>query len=89
VQAEALLGYAREMAREGTAPPPAYIALGMLVEACASSRPAREPSSRSASAEFSRTGGRKRWKRVLAMAAAGPESHVDDPVPPDREGRRG
>ena len=32
VQADALLGYARELAREGKAAPPTYIALGMLVE---------------------------------------------------------
>ena len=89
VQAEALLGYAREMAREGTAPPPAYIALGMLVERLREQQARARTEFAERFREFSRTGGRKRWKRVLAMAAAGPESRVDDPVPPDREGRRG
>jgi CHAD domain-containing protein len=69
VQADALLGYARELAREGQAPPPTYIALGMLVERL------REEQSRvriefaGRFGEFAHKTGRKSWKRLLATAA--------------------
>jgi hypothetical protein len=77
------------MAREGKAPPPAYIALGMLVERLREQQTRARDEFAERFEEFSRKGGRKRWKRVLAKAAAVPESRVDDAVPPDREGRRG
>jgi CHAD domain-containing protein len=92
VQADALLGYARELAREGKAPPPAYVALGMLVERLREQQARARTEFAERFDEFSRKGGRKRWKRVLAMAAAEPESRADasgDMANPDREVRRG
>jgi CHAD domain-containing protein len=89
VQAEALLGYARDLAREGKAPPPAYVALGMLVERLREQQARARGEFAGRFSEFSRKSGRKRWKRILDMAASEPEDEPDAGASPDREVRRG
>ena len=86
MQADALLGYARELAREGQAPPPTYIALGMLVERL------REEQSR-ARVEFAgRFGGvlpRSRPQELEAAARRRREApaRAGAPTPRRRSGR--
>jgi CHAD domain-containing protein len=69
VQADALLGYARELAREGRAPPPTYIALGMLVERLREEQARARIEFAGRFGEFSHKTSRKNWKRLLAAAA--------------------
>jgi len=83
VQADALLGYARELAREGQAPPPTYIALGMLVERLREEQTRARVEFSSRFFEFSRKTGRKGWKQLLATAAKACAA------PHEREGRHG
>ncbi len=71
VQADALLGYARELAREGQAPPPTYIALGMLVERLREEQARARSEFAARFGEFSRKSSRKDWKRLLAAREAG------------------
>ena len=65
VQADALLGYARQLARDGKAPPPTYIALGMLVERLRESQVQTRVEFAGRFDEFSQKAGRKNWKRLL------------------------
>jgi len=69
VQADALLGYARELAREGKAPPPTYIALGMLVERLREEQARVRIEFAGRFGDFAHKTGRKSWKRLLAPAA--------------------
>ena len=69
VQADALLGYARELAHEGKATPPTYIALGMLVERLREQQARARIEFAARFGELSRKAGRKSWKRLLAGAA--------------------
>jgi CHAD domain-containing protein len=69
VQADALLGYARELAREKKAAPPTYIALGMLVERLREEQARARTEFSRRFGEFARKAGRKNWKRLLATAA--------------------
>jgi CHAD domain-containing protein len=71
VQAEALLGYAREMAREKKAAPPTYIALGMLVERLREEQARARTEFSGRFFEFARKANRKTWERLLADAAKG------------------
>ncbi len=74
VQADALLGYARDLAREGKAAPPAYLALGMLVELLREQQARTRIEFSGRFAEFSGKAGRKSWRRLLATAGkAAPE----------------
>ncbi len=73
VQADALLGYARELAHEGKATPPSYIALGMLVERLREQQARARTEFAGRFGEFSRKAGRKHWKRLLASAPRGRE----------------
>jgi len=75
VQADALLGYARELAREAKTPPPTYIALGMLVERLRDEQKRARVEFAGQFGEFSHRSGRKSWKRLLAtVAKAGPDA---------------
>lgn len=65
VQADALLGYGRELAREAKAPPPTYIALGMLVERLREEQARARIEFAGRFGEFSHKSGRKSWKRLL------------------------
>jgi CHAD domain-containing protein len=65
VQADALLGYARELAREGKAAPPTYIALGMLVERLRDEQARARIEFAGRFGDFARKAGRKSWKRLL------------------------
>ena len=88
VQADALLGYARELAREGRAKPPTYLALGMLVERLRERQGLARADFAAQFAEFSRKSGRKSWRRLLA-AAARPRAASAAPATGTQEGRRG
>jgi len=89
VQADALLGYARELAKEGKAVPPTYIALGMLVERLREEQARARVEFVERFGEFSRKAGRKSWKRLLAGAAKSGAATADTPAPQGQEGRRG
>jgi len=78
VQADALLGYARELAREGKAAPPAYIALGMLVERLREQQTRARGEFTGCFGEFAHKTGRKNWKRLLATAAGGKDDQITD-----------
>jgi CHAD domain-containing protein len=87
VQTDALLGYARELAREGKAPPPTYIALGMLVERLRDEQKRARVEFAGKFCEFSRKSGRKNWKRLLATAAKpGPAAAAASRGPEGRHG---
>lgn len=66
VQADALLGYARDLAREGQAGPPTYLALGMLVERLRERQSQTRIEFAARFGEFSRKASRRNWKRLLA-----------------------
>ena len=89
VQAGALLGYARELAKEGTAAPPTYLALGMLVERLHERQLKARVEFGTRFGEFSRRAGRKSWKRLLAGAAKAHAAAGDTATPRGRERRRG
>ena len=85
VQADALLGYARDLARAGKAPPPAYLAMGMLIERLREQQARARLDFAERFAAFSGKTGRRRWKRLLAeLAAATPKRRGRDipAVPP-------
>jgi CHAD domain-containing protein len=69
VQADALLGFARELAREGKAGPPTYLALGMLLERLREEQAAARVEFCERFDAFACRAGRKTWKRLLASAA--------------------
>ncbi|HWR98914.1 MAG TPA: CHAD domain-containing protein [Candidatus Methanoperedens sp.] len=77
VQADALLGYARELARERKAPPPAYLAVGMLVERLRDEQRAARLAFAERFADFSRKSNRRNWRRLFAVAAAAPAAPAD------------
>jgi len=89
VQASALLGYARELAREGKAAPPTYIALGMLVERLREEQARARIEFAERFSEFSRRSGRKNWQRLLATAAQATAPPAGTAAPRRKEGRRG
>ncbi len=80
VQADALLGHGRELAREGKAPPPTYIALGMLVERLREEQARARLEFVERFDEFSHREFRKRWKRLIAAAAATPAASAGNEV---------
>ena len=69
VQADALLRYARELAKEGKAAPPTYLALGMLLERLREEQTRARVEFSVRFGEFSGKAGRRNWKRLLATAA--------------------
>ncbi|MHB8836868.1 MAG: CHAD domain-containing protein [Candidatus Methylomirabilia bacterium] len=89
VQADALLGYARELARDGKAPPPTYIALGMLVERLREEQARARVEFAGRFGEFAHKAGRKSWKRLLATAAKVGAANPNASAPHGSEGRRG
>jgi CHAD domain-containing protein len=70
VQADALLGFARELAREGKAPPPAFLAMGMLIERLRDEQGRARGEFAGRFAAFSKRSAGKRWKRMIEHAAA-------------------
>jgi len=70
VQADALLGYARDLARERKTPPPSYLAMGMLIERLRERQGEARREFAGRFAAFSCKAGRKRWKRLLGKLAA-------------------
>jgi CHAD domain-containing protein len=78
VQADALLGYARELAKEGQAPPPTYIALGMLVERLREEQSRARVEFAGRFREFAGKAARKSWKRLLQPAAAAADHPGDE-----------
>jgi CHAD domain-containing protein len=89
VQADALLGYARELAREGKAGPPTYVALGMLVERLRERQARARVEFADRFGEFSRKSARRSWKHLLASAANADAAGADADAPAAREARRG
>ena len=89
VQADALLGYARELARAGKAPPPAYLAMGMLIERLRDQQAQARREFAERFAVFSDKSGRRRWKRLLAdlKVAAATQAARETAVPPESECR--
>jgi CHAD domain-containing protein len=88
VQAEALLGYARELARAGKAPPPAYLAMGMLIERLRDQQAQARREFAERFAVFSDKSGRRRWKRLLTdlKSSASAPSPPEAPKGPEGEG---
>jgi CHAD domain-containing protein len=82
VQAEALLGFARELAREGKAPPPAFLAMGMLIERLREEQVRARGEFAERFAAFARRSSRKRWRRMLGHATA----RAGRAAPPARAG---
>ena len=70
VQSDALLGYARELAKEGHAPPPTYLALGMLVERLREEQCRARVEFADRFGAFSGKESRKRWRRLRSAAAS-------------------
>jgi CHAD domain-containing protein len=70
VQADALLGFARELARDRRAKPPAFLALGMLIERLREEQARARGEFAERFAAFARRPARKSWKRMLRHAAA-------------------
>ena len=85
VQADALVGYARELAREAKAPPPAYVALGMLIERLREEQVRGRRDFSGHFGAFAHGSNRKRWKRLIAAVAAARDSAADSPAAHDRE----
>ena len=69
VQSDALLGYARDLAKEGKAPPPTYLALGMLVERLREEQNRVRVEFADRFGAFAGKESRKRWKRLLSAVA--------------------
>jgi CHAD domain-containing protein len=89
VQADALLGYARELAKEGRAAPPTYVALGMLVERLREEQARARGEFVERFGEFSGKAGRKGWKRLLAGVAQSDAAAAGTAAPRGHGGRRG
>jgi inorganic triphosphatase YgiF len=69
VQADALLGFARELARGRKASPPAFLAMGMLIERLREEQARARGEFAERFAAFSRRSARRRWKRMIGHAA--------------------
>jgi len=69
IQVGELLGFARVLAREGRARPPAYLAMGMLVERLREQQAAERQAFAARFEKFARKRNRRRMKRLLARRA--------------------
>lgn len=89
VQADALLGYARELARGAKAPPPAFLAMGMLIERLREEQARARGEFAARFAVFSRRSARRRWKRMLAHAERGARFETTPAPVPTAAGAEG
>jgi CHAD domain-containing protein len=80
VQSATLLALARDLARERQAPPPAYLAIGMLVERLREQQQLARGEFAGSFAEFSRASNRRRWKKLIASATRRPGAPPAEPT---------
>jgi CHAD domain-containing protein len=74
VQARELLGFARQLARDRSARPPAFLAMGMLVERLREEQQAERVAFAGRFAEFARRQNRRRLRTLLTPRPAPPPS---------------